>query len=115
LLDGQTTLEEIGIRVERYRVGGIGARYDRWLQLLADMLGRPVTRTALSTPAPLGAAILAGIGLGVWPHYKEAVRAMVRPTEEFTPDERRHGRYARGLATYRRWRARLSEGDAEGA
>ncbi len=67
------------------RVTGGGARSALWMQLLADRSGfRCVTLEADEGPA-LGGALLAGVGVGVWPDLSSACGATVRVSRQFEP------------------------------
>jgi len=55
-----------GLPLERLRVDGGAARNDFLMQFQADLLGRPVERPALLEVTALGAAALAGLGVGLW-------------------------------------------------
>jgi sugar (pentulose or hexulose) kinase len=50
------------------------------------VLGIRVEVPAVTEPGTLGAALLAGVGAGVWPSVAEAQRAMVRVDRTFEPD-----------------------------
>jgi len=106
--EGRRAYEQMGIRIEALRAAGGGARSDRWLQLTADLLDLPVERMPPIEPAPLGAAILAGIGSGAYAGLDEAVRAAVHVAQRFEPDARRAAHYAERLEAYRRLRDALS-------
>jgi xylulokinase len=79
-------MQDIGIQVDELVAVGGGARSPRWLQLKADILGRPVRTPQCSDAACLGAALLAGLGAGVYASFDEAVAAAVRTDREFRPD-----------------------------
>ena len=64
--------------VERIVVGGGGARSALWREIQASVYGRPVETSATDEGAALGAAILAGVGAGVWTTVDDAVDATVR-------------------------------------
>jgi glycerol kinase len=64
LLDAMRT--DSGADVAELRVDGGAARNDLLLQLQADLLGVPVVRPAITETTALGAAYLAGLGVGVW-------------------------------------------------
>ena len=66
-------------------VSGGGARSEVMMQIVADVLGRPAHRTAVTDAAGLGAAICAAVGAGLHPCFDAAVEAMVRRGEEFRP------------------------------
>ncbi len=57
---------DAGTRVRQLRVDGGAAANDLLLQLQADLLGIPIVRPALLESTALGAALLAGIGAGIW-------------------------------------------------
>ncbi|HTO22171.1 MAG TPA: FGGY-family carbohydrate kinase, partial [Spirochaetia bacterium] len=81
-------------------VGG-GSRSDAWLQMSADILGRPVVRTRVSEAGCLGVALLAAAGTGAFASLEEGVRAMVSLGERFEPDPARQSRYAERFEKYR--------------
>lgn len=101
LAHGQERLEHLGIRIERYRALGGGSRIDRWLQLSADALGRPIERMTYEHGAALGAAILAGIGARLFEGYEEAVQALAHVEQEYVPDAKRARVYRERLVAYR--------------
>jgi glycerol kinase len=55
-----------GISLAQLRVDGGAARNDFLMQFQADLLGRPVERPALLEVTAMGAAALAGLGVGLW-------------------------------------------------
>lgn len=58
------------------RVDGGVARDDLLMQIQADLLGVPVVRPRQRETTALGAALLAGIGAGVWGSASDAARAL---------------------------------------
>ncbi|MEX1252750.1 MAG: FGGY-family carbohydrate kinase, partial [Dehalococcoidia bacterium] len=57
---------EAGVRLHELRVDGGAARNDLLMQIQADVIGRPVVRSAVTETTALGAAYLAGLGVGIW-------------------------------------------------
>lgn len=57
---------ESGIAFPELRVDGGATRNDLLMQIQADVLGRPVLRPAVTETTALGAAYLAGLGVGLW-------------------------------------------------
>ena len=55
-----------GIRITEMRVDGGAAVNDLLMQFQADVLGVPVVRPAITETTALGAAFLAGLGVGLW-------------------------------------------------
>ncbi|MBA2934075.1 glycerol kinase GlpK [Sphingomonas sp. CGMCC 1.13654] len=68
------------------RVDGGMAANDWLCQFLADLLDLPVERPAMLETTALGAACLAGIGIGLW-DGPEAVAALDRALDRFEPHE----------------------------
>jgi xylulokinase len=87
-------LPETGIAIDDFRAVGGGSKSDAWVQLSADILGRPLTRPIVTEAGALGAAIIAGVGSGSFSSYAEAVQLMVRTERSFEPDVVQHRRYA---------------------
>ncbi|MBN1994319.1 MAG: hypothetical protein JW953_16595 [Anaerolineae bacterium] len=94
------SLPPTGIKIQEYRATGGGARSDRWVQTVADIMGRPVIRPENTEAGALGAAIIAGVGSGAFASYQEGVEAMVRLDRTFEPDLSMHQRYARRFQKY---------------
>ncbi|MFN8451056.1 MAG: FGGY-family carbohydrate kinase [Anaerolineae bacterium] len=57
---------------------GGGTESAVWRQILADVLGLPLQKSLLSDPAPIGAALLAGIGTGIYRDFEEAEAVTAR-------------------------------------
>jgi sugar (pentulose or hexulose) kinase len=73
-----------------------------WNQIKADVLGIPIHVPAVAEAAALGAAMLAGMGAGVFPTAQAAVSAAVRRGTTFAPDPARHEIYRELRARYER-------------
>ncbi|MFN2184787.1 MAG: FGGY-family carbohydrate kinase, partial [Anaerolineae bacterium] len=78
-----------------------GSKSDRWVQLCADILGQRFVRPAVAEAGALGAAIIAGVGSGLYPSFEGGVEAMVRLEREFEPDLQQHERYAEWYELYK--------------
>jgi sugar (pentulose or hexulose) kinase len=72
--------------------GAIKNRF--WMQAKADILGLPVEIPELYEATPLGAAMLAGIGTGLYQDEEDAVRAVYRSGAVFEPDMKKHEQYS---------------------
>ena len=68
----------LGQPVETYVAMGGGAQSERWLQIIADVTGKPVYRAAVTDAAALGAGILAAAGVGLFPDARAAAAASAR-------------------------------------
>jgi xylulokinase len=78
LRDTLTLFREMNVPVATIRLGGGGARSPLWRQIQADVYGHAVEIVEAEEGAAYGAAILAGVGAGVWPSVDAACAAVVR-------------------------------------
>jgi xylulokinase len=81
-------------------VGG-ATRNKFWMQNKADVLGRPLEIPDVEEASPLGAAILAGIGVGLFRDEEDAYARVSRPGTTYHPDPERAAKYERWFAIYR--------------
>ncbi len=75
--------EQAGCAAAHIRLAGGGIRNTVWNQIKADVLGRPVVTTTDPDASVLGAAMLAGLGAGIFRTTAEASAAMVRSNAEY--------------------------------
>ena len=81
-------------------LAGGGTKSDIWCQIRADVLGRPLRRTANRDAGVLGAAILAGTGSGLLASIDAATRQLVAFDRTFEPNPAQAGRHAFGFGKY---------------
>jgi glycerol kinase len=99
---------ESGVAMPELRVDGGAARNDLLMQIQADILGRPVVRAAVLETTALGAAFLAGLGVGVWSGTDELAR-LWRADRTFEPRmpegerEALYGGWKRALERAKGW------------
>ena len=86
LRDSLTIFEEMGVPATRIRLGGGGARSPLWRQIQADAYRQSVDVLAAEEGAAYGAALLAGVGAGVWGSVDEACAAAVRVAGTVAPE-----------------------------
>jgi xylulokinase len=90
---GLEVMRALGTAVDDVRATGGGARSPLWLQLQADIYGRPIRRTAVDEGPAYGAALLSGVACGVFRDI-EAASANGRLRELIAePDAERARRY----------------------
>ena len=96
------------IALKELRVDGGAARSDLLMQFQADVLGVPVVRPVLLESTALGAAYLAGLGVGYWRDGAE-IDAQWRPERVFEPHmpkgerERLTARWRRAVVRAKGW------------
>lgn len=93
--------QSAGRTIVSANIGGGGSRSDTACQIKADALGFELRRTAVPDAAAMGAAILAGVGTGVMPSLKQAVRQLVTFDQTFTPNSEYRAYYDEKFAHYR--------------
>ncbi len=93
-------VEELGIRVSEIRGLGGGARSAVWNQIKADLTGRPVLTMQNEEAACLGAAIVAGVGVGMFKNLAEACAGMVQVRGRHEPNPAHAAAYAEHYAKY---------------
>jgi xylulokinase len=74
----------LGGEVESVIATGGGMESAVWRQILADVLGLPLQKSLMSEQTGIGAALLAGVGIGIYSNFDEAARQMQHygaPTE----------------------------------
>jgi autoinducer 2 (AI-2) kinase len=72
-----------------------------WPQILADVLGVPVSVPLVKESSSLGAALLAGVGAGLWRDPAEVGRKLLRVERTFAPQPEAASAYAH---LYQQWR-----------
>ena len=90
-----------GAEVRELRSVGGCSRSDLWNQIKADVLGRPLLLPRTSVGSPFGAAVLAGMGLGIYPDVRKSLLEMVQLGRRFDPIPANHERYTRTYQVFR--------------
>jgi glycerol kinase len=99
---------DAGTPLAELRVDGGAARNDLLMQLQADAIGKTVVRPAVNETTALGAAYLAGLGVGYWSGERELAK-LWRAERRFVPalaEETRSAHLARwreAVARSRHW------------
>ncbi|WP_221028830.1 glycerol kinase GlpK [Actomonas aquatica] len=88
----QAMMQDSGLELKELRVDGGASRSDVLMQIQADLLGCEVVRPQETETTALGAAYLAGLGVGLWSDREEIAaqwaqeRVFVREGERFRHD-----------------------------
>lgn len=85
LRDSIEIFAELGSEVTSTRLGGGGARSELWRKIQADVFGLPIEVSGQNEGSAFGAAILAGVGAGVWLSVEEACDATVEIADRIEP------------------------------
>lgn len=83
------------------RAMGGAANSHVWTQIKADVTGKPIAVPASDTATTLGAAILAGVGTGMYASFEEAVSRSVTVQRVHQPNVDARNVYDEGYRMYR--------------
>jgi xylulokinase len=86
LRDSFEIFRELKIPARSVRLGGGGARSELWRQIQADIYGMSVEVVEAEEGPAFGAALLAGVGAGVWTSVEDACDKSVRVALRVSPD-----------------------------
>ncbi len=92
-------LRDRGVDTTLVRATGGGSKLTWWMQLHADVCGVPFEVVAQDEPGAFGAALLAGVGAGVYPSVSTAVERLVQVSRRFEPDCDRGKKYVEARRT----------------
>lgn len=91
---------EAGVEVRSLYAMGGAANSHMWTQMKADVTGRTIYVPASDTATTLGAALTAGVGVGLYRDFETAVKQTVHIQRIHRPDRERHERYQRQMERY---------------
>lgn len=91
---------DLGGSATRIIAAGGGAASPVWRQIQADIFGRPLRQTLLAEQAGVGAALVAGVGAGIYADFEQACARVVRLGPETLPDAGRQALYEALFAQY---------------
>lgn len=86
-------LQKAGMPVSELWIAGGAANSPVWPQILADISGVPIVLADYPSWAALGAAVLAGYGVGVFSSLAEGVARLQPPVRRLTPNRELASRY----------------------
>lgn len=92
--------EGIGAEVDELLAMGGSANSLLWTQIKSDITGKPIAVPSSDTATTLGAAILAGVGTGIYDSFEDAVSQTVKITRRHEPDMEKHEKYKVNYKTY---------------
>ena len=102
LKDTFTLFAELGIPVKGVRLGGGGARGPLWREIQAAVYRYTTDVLVAEEGGAFGAALLAGVGAGVWPDLEAACGEAIEVAQQIEPDPTLAERYSKGYEAYRK-------------
>jgi xylulokinase len=103
------SLPAAGIEIDEFRAVGGGSKSDAWIQISADIMGRPFVRPRITEAGTLGAAIMAGVGVGIFSSSEAGVEGAVRLGRTFEPRPAKQKVYASRFEKHKRLRPLMAE------
>ncbi len=101
--------EKAGAGVALLHAVGGACNSRLWMQIKADVTKTPIRTVQSDNATALGAAMLAGVGVGAYRDFDEAVKFAVRFKDSYTHDEANYTAYDRAYAKYRAIYEQLKE------
>ncbi len=94
------TAAQTGVEVGELLAMGGSANSILWTQIKADVTGKVIKVPASDTATTLGAAILAGVGIGMYESFESAVKETIVVTREQKPNMENHEKYKKSMELY---------------
>ncbi|KAB1435808.1 xylulokinase [Candidatus Galacturonibacter soehngenii] len=94
------TAKEVGVEIQELIAMGGAANSLLWTQIKSDVTGKVIKVPTSDTATTLGAAILAGVGVGIYEGFEEAVKETIVMTRSHTPNMENHKAYQAMMEIY---------------
>ncbi len=101
LYDLLRIIRSLGMEIQSIYASGGASESKLWRQMLADIFEAEIVTTNATQGAAFGAAMLAGIGAGVFADAEEAAEATIAVTGSTEPNQRIHAVYSSAFELYR--------------
>ncbi|WP_055107576.1 xylulokinase [Paenibacillus ihumii] len=93
--ESMEVFQSLGQTIHKVHLGGGGSRNKVWAKMIGDVLGKDVFLLNNRDASALGAAMLAGVGCGIYPSIADAVSCVVSTSEPEPFSPSRHQAYDR--------------------
>lgn len=94
-------MKDTGISSDRVVLFGGGARSGLWRKITADIFGTRIVTLNVEEGPSYGAAIIAGVGAGLYPSVRKACGSILKEVTETEPDPDNREKYAKYYDIYR--------------
>lgn len=99
--DCLSLMKEVGISSDKVVIFGGGAKSKVWRKIIADVLGLKIVTLNVEEGPAYGAALIAGVGCGVYNSVEEAVDKTIKEVAEVNPDNKNVKKYKEFYKLYR--------------
>jgi len=101
LRDSLELIKERGVEIDEIRLIGGGAKSKLWQQIIADIFGEKISLLNIEQGPAFGAAIIAGVGAGVFSDFESIVEELVEVVDTVEPIKENVEKYNKGYKIYR--------------
>ncbi len=109
LRDSLEVARKLGLKIERSKVCGGGAKNKTWLKILANVLDLTLEVPAVEEGPSMGGAILAAVADGKWDSVKAAAKDIVKVKETVTPNPTLTAKYEKKYQIFKTFYPALKE------
>jgi xylulokinase len=99
--DMYETMKASGVVIKSLAITGGATKSTTWRQIIADMFNVEIKRLKVSDATILGAAVLAGVGAGLFKSAEEGVAQLVHYTDKIQPIAENVAKYNAIYAVYK--------------
>ncbi|MBU4510456.1 xylulokinase, partial [bacterium] len=109
LKDSLELIKDKGVKIKEIRAIGGGAKSRIWQQILADIFDEEVNLLNVEEGPAFGAALIAGVGVGVYSSFAEAVNRIIKVEKTIIPRTQNSERYNQYYQLYKKLYYSLKE------
>jgi len=109
LKDSLELIKDQGVKIKEIRAIGGGAKSRIWQQILADILGKEINLLNVEEGPAFGAALIAGVGVGIYSSFAEAVNRIIKVKKTVVPRIQNTEKYNHYYQLYKRLYYSLKE------
>jgi xylulokinase len=102
LKDSLELIKDKGVKIKEIRAIGGGAKSRIWQQILADILGKEINLLNVEEGPAFGAALIAGVGVGVYDSFAEVVNRIIKVKKTIVPGIQNAERYNQYYQLYKK-------------
>lgn len=86
LRDSLEIIKDLGVKINQIRLTGGGAKSPFWCQVQADVFNHEVVTINIDEGPAFGAALIAGVGVGIFKSFKEATEKLIKIDKRIKPN-----------------------------
>ncbi|GAB6100115.1 xylulokinase [Halanaerocella petrolearia] len=109
LRDSLELIKDKDIEIDEVRVIGGGAKSELWQQILADILGEEISLINIEEGPAFGAALIAGVGVGVYDNFSAATENIIEVNKKVAPNSEKSEYYNNYYKLYKQLYASLKD------